>query len=501
MLPEIKKLPVNWIDGMKISSQHFQSLEDSFQDIARDCLAINLTSYNYGLLPPAQGSDRSVDLKLDLLESEKVKVQVIACRAVTSGGVRIELLKSTLEELKTPESFLTSEHSLALAKDLQFDIILTVNPSKRIPVGIPDPGESPPRVPYTWPEIRVELVPYPQINKLEFGISQLNIGRIKVEGNQIVLSHYIPPCTSLKCHPLLNALYNKYFEVLSGIKLQATGIILKIRSQAQQTDLVQNVYRLSDAILTYLTNSIDYYRLILIDQPPIYLVEYFARFVRVVTSTLECMPHNDKELLLNYFREWTGLTPNDFQANLDSLATLEYDHNDINNSMDKIHGFTEILSSLFAKLSQLNLIGDNVIQTQDRVYGWLVLHDPNKEPLAYEIKKNKNLIGRVNAEIQNDIRISGDPTISREHAWLHVVESGGTFQFALEDFKSKNGTYIQGVGRLPRGKSYPVNDGSTLQFGQSTLLLKSIQTAGNAMIASAEAAKTGHVSPFPTTNP
>ena len=46
MLPEIKYNPVNWVDGMKISRNHFVDFENAVHDHLRDATGINLTSYS-----------------------------------------------------------------------------------------------------------------------------------------------------------------------------------------------------------------------------------------------------------------------------------------------------------------------------------------------------------------------------------------------------------------------------------------------------------------------
>ena len=44
MLPEIKYLSVNWIDGMKVNKNHFIQLENALNDQLRDSIGFNLTN-------------------------------------------------------------------------------------------------------------------------------------------------------------------------------------------------------------------------------------------------------------------------------------------------------------------------------------------------------------------------------------------------------------------------------------------------------------------------
>ena len=48
--------PVNWIDGMKLSSSHFIAVQDFVTDSIRDVIALQTTDLNYGLQPMAGDS-------------------------------------------------------------------------------------------------------------------------------------------------------------------------------------------------------------------------------------------------------------------------------------------------------------------------------------------------------------------------------------------------------------------------------------------------------------
>ena len=43
--------PVNWIDGMKLSSRHFIAVQDFVTDSLRDAIALQTIDLNYGLQP------------------------------------------------------------------------------------------------------------------------------------------------------------------------------------------------------------------------------------------------------------------------------------------------------------------------------------------------------------------------------------------------------------------------------------------------------------------
>src|SRR5687767_9880099 len=91
MLPYIKYNNVNWVDGMKITKDHFVSQENAYQDKIRDSTGIFLHSYNYGLLQPSPGKEKSIDFSVDTDRNNVIRVNLYECRAITRSGSRIEL--------------------------------------------------------------------------------------------------------------------------------------------------------------------------------------------------------------------------------------------------------------------------------------------------------------------------------------------------------------------------------------------------------------------------
>ena len=59
--------PVNWIDGMKLSSSHFIAVQDFVTDSVRDAIALQTTDLNYGFnLWLGFGKDARADGSLQL---------------------------------------------------------------------------------------------------------------------------------------------------------------------------------------------------------------------------------------------------------------------------------------------------------------------------------------------------------------------------------------------------------------------------------------------------
>ena len=93
MLPELNHYPVNWVDGMKIARRHFTEFEYFVTDHLRDTGALNLSSFNYGLLPSTL-SNFNVQVIPD--PNHNLRIQLTNCRAITGAGCRIELVNESV---------------------------------------------------------------------------------------------------------------------------------------------------------------------------------------------------------------------------------------------------------------------------------------------------------------------------------------------------------------------------------------------------------------------
>ena len=73
--------------------------ENALVDAVRDASALNITSFNFGLLYPAAGDKKSLDITILRSQSDNFKISVSLCRAITAGGSRIEIMPQYDEEI------------------------------------------------------------------------------------------------------------------------------------------------------------------------------------------------------------------------------------------------------------------------------------------------------------------------------------------------------------------------------------------------------------------
>jgi hypothetical protein len=92
-------------------------------------------------------------------------------------------------------------------------------------------------------------------------------------------------------------------------------------------------------------------------QPTVNIVIKVASLARMMKNTLDCFIGSGKDELINYFTEWCGIKQDELEGAIITLSNHQYDHIDINDSIEKVSIFTKLISKLFYQLSRLEYIG------------------------------------------------------------------------------------------------------------------------------------------------
>ena len=353
----LKYSNVNWINGMKIRKDHFIQQENAFEDRIKDTAACFLNDFNYGLLPTWGSKDVSSKLVLKISNQKFLNISISQFRALTQGGVRIEILEGS-----NPVEFsvdLTGEIAASKKEDSRiFFIMLTVDQFSREPFGELEADEDPPRYPFTKPGLKVNLIPEKQVSREGIIPYSLFIGKVLIGPDRVELfDEYLPACMTLKSHSRLISFHSTVEKFYNQMELNLLSIIGKIKDKGQDSTLAQSVLTLAQNLLIFVSNNNLKLRWQLIDQPPLYLFENIASFARIVRNTIDCNTAAHKEELMNYFTNWSEMKQGDFDKLLVYCINFEYNHNEISINIDQFSEFVQIMTSLFAKLESLAYIG------------------------------------------------------------------------------------------------------------------------------------------------
>jgi hypothetical protein len=361
MKDRIKNLPVNWIDGMKINKNHFITQDDAWLDALNDIASLNVSHLKFGILPSSSAGEENFNVKIALDNQNILRVTVLACQAITSGGIRINLpATGNTENISADLNGMPStsfQFSNAKTESVWW-IVLVINPFQKKPAGSPDLSENPPRYPYVLPTYSVEIVTESQYNQFAYNPYALTIGKILSAGNDVKVDNdYIPPCFSINAFDDLKSLHNELDSFLSTLEIRCSQIVQKIYKRNQQNELSELVQFLCDRLMSFLSTLITQMRWINLYESPALLFTGIVSLARLMKNVIDLRIGSGKEEMLNYLSEWCELKQGELETMLTGMANIQYDNNDINKNIQKITRFVRVTATLFETLSKLEFIG------------------------------------------------------------------------------------------------------------------------------------------------
>ena len=82
-------LPVNWVNGLKLTSKHFFANQYSQTEALNREAGRSLTSYNYGLGEVLEGIGDNLEIEISGDTMSTLCVRLKSCNAITKGGLPI----------------------------------------------------------------------------------------------------------------------------------------------------------------------------------------------------------------------------------------------------------------------------------------------------------------------------------------------------------------------------------------------------------------------------
>lgn len=379
-----KYMAVNWADGMKINKEHFIDTENFFSDQIRDAASLFINNYNFGVLPPLAGSGAQLsDYSVRQSNTQQLNIVVSDYNAVTPGGVRIHIAGEPLESILKLSQLVDAEEGLKSETTEYFSVVLVVNTQGRVAQGNPDPEEIPIRQPYTQPKYELQVISENSLNFNQLGAYHLVIGRIRKNGNDISRDErFIPPAVSIVSNEQLKQHYKNIVEHLADIQNLSQLIVQKVNAKNQKSPVAQNVKSLCAAILNYCAQHYFFIRNQVPQLSPVALIDAMAQLSLQVLTYVRVLPESEKEELLNYFFEWSDITPVLFTDKLSQVIDINYNHH---NNGEYFAAIQEMMNNLIVILQRLNtleyigvkreniVVKEEVFTRQKDKKGWSIL--------------------------------------------------------------------------------------------------------------------------------
>ena len=366
-MKKIEYLPVNWVNGLKLNNGHFFETYYNMVDTVRQNREESLTSYSYGFGENLTETKNPIEMEMKGDTIETFSIRLKSCNAITRSGLSI-IYDPTLYGDYVP-TVKVKEVDADLKKDQIFYIVLSVNPYKLLPVGMPDPEVTPLHHPYALPEINLQLMTEAQVNRDFMEYNCIIAGKCIAEGGLFKIDEqYIPPVQRI-CHDeRLLSFLDIFQKHVKGIYDYTLSIYRKNVTDVRRDKLVENTFALCNAVQDFYDMSVFDLERLSAEQPPIHLVYLANRLASKLLTTLRIMPEKESEYLLQYFNEWTNISPAEVQQTLGEVEGIEYKHTDIRPTLKSIISFMKLLEKLFKKMSELEYVGlmrENIILSED----------------------------------------------------------------------------------------------------------------------------------------
>lgn len=138
---KIEYLPINWVNGLKLTAHHFFGNYYSVMESLYRSTEDHLTDYNYGIGKAFDNSNDNIEFDINGESLDTLSVRLKKCNGLTRGGLPVIYYEGLYGDY-VPTATLTEGNPLSM-EDNEFLILVSVNPYEQIPVGEPDPEEIP----------------------------------------------------------------------------------------------------------------------------------------------------------------------------------------------------------------------------------------------------------------------------------------------------------------------------------------------------------------------
>lgn len=357
-------LPINWTDGVKLTKDHFINNYFNFITIVSDYNKVSLNNFNYGCIEPAGEKSIDIDIKI---EGGQLVAYLKKCHVIAKNGHLIYFDQS-IYGTKLPEVSMDA-NDLDRNSFEHYYVIVSINPYKLIPVGIPDPEMIPLHHPHVLPEIKLHIINQKDANDNFLEGYFLIAKKIAFQnGTFIENDKYIAPVVKTKNNEILNQFITRVNNELYLLNDFSIKIHKKNAHNSANNKLVTNTFSLCSKIIDYYAQQSFYLKSIATEEPPVYMFDRIIVLANELLSALILMDDKEKEMLLQYYYEWIDVKPSELLSALFEAKNAVYDHNDITQTLEKLNQFLGVLKRLWQKLSELEYIGlrkENIVISEE----------------------------------------------------------------------------------------------------------------------------------------
>jgi len=339
----IKKWGVNWMDGMKVSSGHFEADRTFLIEHDKEVLSFLVNDNKFGIHTRSE----SDEFKYSVID-EKVSVQQL--KAVSRSGYMF-----LIDEKNAPNinSLSLKEINGNYENNDVIQIYIKVELNEFNSFGEVKEDEFPMRKPYASYSYKLEDMNIAAALDVKSLDSYLPFAQFfKANGVLMQKTNYIPPVFNVRSDKTLKGLHFNWAEFNFELANLNSVTAQKVSDSSHGSFLRSNILILSTQMAFFLADQIDEFNESYLDRSPHQMVIFYKKMARVINASLIAM--KNRERIIQYMADWTDNTPQGFLEKIEEMNDLNYNHLMINEAIETVKNFIGTVRSLFNRLTELN---------------------------------------------------------------------------------------------------------------------------------------------------
>ncbi len=361
---------VNWLDGMKINSRHFIDLENSLISRGYQLFRAVNPGRLYGLLPDA-GHGTDFHMAVIPAAGASYTIVVQACRAITAGGALIIVPVRVENEELRPGLELVCQ--LPIEEGERY-VMLQVHPYHRLPAGQVNTAALPYKTDYVMEEVALTVSDRLPDEENRSSLWEVPLARLVLQqGIWRQDVSYIPPCVRLGAYSQLLETALHTTMQLGYIHSCCKLIIQKVYSRQQSQELGLAMLYIAEHLSAILVQYNGWQANIL---DTIHPFEWYVSLYRLAAAwcaAIDQRAGHMKEELIQYFSEWSDVSPGEIEQTFAAATLAKYRHSDMMAALKPLLTFVELVHKIIQTISQLEYIGKrpdaNIFVKEERSAG------------------------------------------------------------------------------------------------------------------------------------
>ncbi len=338
---------VNWIDGMLITSRHFNQEADFVYNLQR--AGTMALAPGYGLAKGAASKTEPLEVQLRR-SGPTATVTVMRCAAILPNGSLVNVNDAFLKHKSVELSF-----DLSKEKRERIPVFLYASPTERTQFGDPLAGELLSRQPYQVPRLSLTTAPSDSLS----ATAGLQIAEIVREGDDVHLDEgFVPAVMSTTCGKAVLQRMDNLRKLLDAIQRAGVAAIAEVRMKtksrpaAGEEEIIRGVFLQTENLL----HSLGFNYNVILDNhsgvPARSLMNFFAGFVGGFQQSFLIYPE-----LREYVRTATigtdkgELNGGNILPELREYQTRSYGYEEMTqffNDTERVLGFVAAILSYYA---------------------------------------------------------------------------------------------------------------------------------------------------------